>query len=674
MSAAADRQEGVDGPSKDTSEADSLLGLYQEMLRIRRFEDRASDLFQDGVILGTAHSCVGQEAVAVGVASVLEPRDYVVGHHRSHGHVIAKGGDLHAMMAELLGRRTGYCRGLGGSMHIADLNLNILGCNGIVGAPMPIGCGAALASQVQGSDRVAVVFFGDGAANQGASHEALNLAATWRLPVVFVCENNQFALSVDWRASRAVEDIAPRAEGYGMPWEIVDGNDVLAVAKVTQVYVDAARRGEGPAFIEAKTYRRMQHSMRMNLPDTRDPDLVREWEARDPIPRFARSLVERGVDEDALSRVASAVEAEVEDAIQRSLADPAAAEEDMCAAAYVPHEASYPEPQMGTRALTYMQAINEALAQEMERDPSVILLGEDIGAVGGLFRATEGLYEKFGPARVRDTPISESGFIGAGIGAALAGLRPVVELQFFDFCAVAMDQITNQAAKLRFMMGGSPRIPLVIRGASGPGLRLGAQHSQSLEAWFCHTPGLVVVMPSNPSDAKGLLTAAIRDDNPVIFLEPKQLFFAQAEPVPEEPYAIPLGSASVARPGDDVTIVAIGGAVPLAMRAAALFDREGVDVEVVDPRTLFPLDLDTILASVAKTNRLVIAHEATLFCGIGAEVAAAVGAQAFWDLDRPIVRVGAAHTPIPYQKDLEAAVVPGADDIVSAVRTLLERS
>ncbi len=455
---------------------------------------------------------------------------------------------------------------------------------------MPIGCGAALASQIQGSGRVAVVFFGDGAANQGASHEALNLAATWGLPVVFVCENNQFALSVGWRASRAVEDIAPRASGYGIPWEIVDGNDVLAVADVARVYVDAARRGAGPAFIEAKTYRRMNHSMRTNLPDTRDPDLVRKWEARDPIPRFAGFLVEHGVEEHVLSDVANTVEAEVEGAVRMSLADPPAVEEDMQAAVYIAHAPSYPEPQEGSRALTFMQAINEALAQEMEREESVILMGEDIGSVGGLFRATEELYERFGPTRVRDTPISETGFVGAAIGAALAGLRPVVELQFFDFCAVAMDQITNQAAKLRFMTGGSPRIPLVIRGASGPGLRLGAQHSQSLEAWFCHTPGLVVVMPSSPYDAKGLLTAAIRDDNPVIFLEPKQLFFAQAEPVPEEPYAIPLGTARVVRPGEDVTIVAIGGAVPLALRAASQLEQEGVSAEVVDPRTLFPLD------------------------------------------------------------------------------------
>ena len=641
------------------------------MLRIRRFEERAAELFTAGEILGTAHSCVGQEAVAVGVGAVLRPDDYVVGHHRSHGHVIAKGGDLHAMMAELLGRRTGYCRGLGGSMHIADLSLNILGCNGIVGAPLPIGVGAALSSRLRRSGQVAVVFFGDGGANQGAAHEAMNLAATWELPVVFVCENNQFALSVGWRDGRAVEDIAVRAAGYGMPGEIVDGNDILAVEETAGRHVEAARRGEGPSLIEAKTFRRMAHSMRANLPDTRDQELVQAWEARDPVPRFEALLVELGeLDAAAIETVQAEVEDEVEAAIARALADELADPADMDVAVYERHAPTYPSPAAGERALTFTQAVREALWQEMETDESVFVMGEDVGKVGGVFRATEGMQERFGPERVRDTPISECGFVGAGVGAALTGMRPVVELQFSDFVTVAMDQLANQAAKLRFMMGGTPRIPLVVRGASGGGVRLAAQHSQSLEALFCHLPGLVVVMPSNPADAKGLLAASIRDDNPVIFLEQKQLFFAEAELVPEERYAIPLGRAAVVREGSDVTVVATGAMVPLALRAAGQLEREGTNVEVIDPRTLYPLDLESILASVARTNRVVVAHEAVSFCGLGAEIAASIAQHGFWDLDAPPVRVGAPHRPIPYQKDLELQTIPGAAEIVAAVRSL----
>ena len=297
-------------------------------------------------------------------------------------------------------------------------------------------------------------------------------------------------------------------------------------------------------------------------------------------------------------------------------------------------------------------------------------MGEDVGRVGGLFRATEGLYERFGAARIRDTPLTESGFVGCGIGAALTGLRPVVELQFSDFAGVAFDQIMNQAAKLRFMMGGAPSIPLVLRMVSGGGIRLGAQHSQSLEALFAHLPGLVVVMPSSPFDAKGLLAAAIQGDNPVVFLEQKQLFFAEPEPVPAERYGIELGVGRVVREGSDVTVVALGALVPQAVRAARELESEGVSVEVVDPRTLAPLDTGLIAASVAKTGKLVVAHEATRFCGFGSEIAAHVAEECFWDLDAPVVRVGAPSHPIPYHKDLEAATLPGTAEISAAVRSL----
>ena len=271
-----------------------LLEQYRLMLLIRAFEDRAAELFKEGVIVGTAHSCVGQEAIAVGAAGVMRKGDYLVGHHRSHGHLIAAGADIRRMMAEMFGRRTGYCKGLGGSMHIADLSLDILGCNGIVAAGLPHACGAALTAKLRSTGQAAVAFFGDGAAGQGSAHEAMNLAATWKLPVVFVCENNQFALSADWRTLRAVADLAGRAAGYGMPGEVVDGNDVLAVEDAVARALELARAGGGPSFLELKTFRRMQHSMRANLPDVRDPAVLEEWEPKDPLPRFERLLRDRG--------------------------------------------------------------------------------------------------------------------------------------------------------------------------------------------------------------------------------------------------------------------------------------------------------------------------------------------------------------------------------------------
>ena len=473
------------------------------------------------------------------------------------------------MMAEMFGKRSGYCKGLGGSMHIADLSLDILGCNGIVGAGIPHACGAALSAQLRGTSQVVLAFFGDGAAGQGAVHEGMNLAATWRLPVVFICENNQFALSADWRTQRAVEDLADRAPGYGMPGEVVDGNDVFAVEDAVARATDRARAGEGPTFLEMKTFRRMQHSMRANLPDVRDPAVVEEWEPKDPLPRFEIALRERGeLDEAQAVAIRREVEAEVDTAVETALGDEDASPDDLLPSVYAPHVQYPTPPEPGTRPLGFVAAIREALDLELAADPEVIVLGEDVGRVGGLFRATEGLYERYGDARVRDTPLSESGFVGCGIGAALTGLRPVVELQFSDFAGVAFDQIMNQAAKLRFMMGGTPRIPLVLRMVSGGGVRLGAQHSQSLEALFAHLPGLVVVMPSNPFDAKGLLSASIRDDNPVVFLEQKLLFFGDEIPVPEERYAVELGQARIVRQGADVTVIALGAMVPHSVRAA----------------------------------------------------------------------------------------------------------
>src|SRR3954469_17876172 len=286
-----------------------LVEQYRLMLLIRVFEERAAELFQQGVIVGTAHSCVGQEAIAVGAASAMRDTDYLVGHHRSHGHLIAAGADLRRMMAEMFGKRSGYCRGLGGSMHIADLSLDILGCNGIVGAGIPHACGAALTAKLRGTGQAVVAYFGDGAAGQGSVHEGMNLAATWSLPVVFICENNQFALSADWRTQRAVEDIADRAAGYGMPGEIVDGNDVAAVEEAVARALARARAGDGPSLLELKTFRRMQHSMRANLPDVRDQALVAEWEARDPMPRLAAEL---DLDDEALAEVDEDVGAEVE--------------------------------------------------------------------------------------------------------------------------------------------------------------------------------------------------------------------------------------------------------------------------------------------------------------------------------------------------------------------------
>jgi 2-oxoisovalerate dehydrogenase E1 component len=646
---------------------EQLEEIYTTMRRIRSFEERTATLFAEGLVKGTAHSYIGEEAIASAVGAILRPDDYMASNHRGHGHCIAKGADLQRMMAELMGRDTGFCRGLGGSMHIADLKLNILGANGIVGAAMPLSTGTALAAKLRGTDQVVVAFFGDGGSNQGVFHESLNLAAVWKLPVLFICENNQYALSTSYKRTTSARQISDRAVGYGIPGVTIDGNDAIEVYHVVSEAVARARAGEGPTLIEALTYRWGQHSLRGNLPDPRPKKELDSWIARDPI-----KLVQRELGRDKrLAEIDAAVEAEIDAAIAFGKASPEPTVATMEAAVYAPRIAFVEPAAKGERELSFTEALNEALAQEMDRDDSVFVMGEDVGATGGIFTVTKGLMDKFGEARVRDTPISEATFVGCGVGAAIAGMRPVVEIQIFDFVALTMDMLVNQAAKFRYMLGGGPTVPLVVRGPQGGGIRMAAQHSQSLEAWFTHVPGLVVVAPSTPYDAKGLLVASIREDNPVIFLENKLAYVGAGGMVPEELYAIPIGKADVKRVGADVTVLATMAMVPRALSAATQLEREGIDVEVVDPRTLRPLDTETILASVRKTNRLVIAHEAWTIGGFGAEVAAMVVEKAFDYLDAPIVRVGARDVPMPYNDALELEVIPSVERIAKAIRGVM---
>ncbi|MFQ5955712.1 MAG: pyruvate dehydrogenase complex E1 component subunit beta, partial [Kiloniellales bacterium] len=655
----------MDAPADNLQvEPQVLESMYQTMRRIRAFEERTKELFEEGLVKGTAHSYIGEEAIAAAVCANLRDDDYIGSYHRGHGHCIAKGAKLDRMMAELMGRDTGYCRGLGGSMHIADLDLSILGANGIVGGSIPLATGAALAVKLRGTDQVTVAFFGDGAANQGVFHEALNLAAVWKLPIIFVCENNQYALSTSFRKTTAVDQVSVRAAAYGIPGVTVDGNDAVEVFLVVREAVERARANEGPALIEAMTYRWGQHSMRANIRDPRSKEEFESWIARDPIKRLEKRLLgAKSLPRKRIKEIGGAAESEVEAAIRFGKESPAPDIEVMEGAVYAPH-VHFTEPgPVGDRELSYVEALNEALHQEMGRDPEVIVMGEDVAETGGIFGVTKGLIEAFGADRVRDTPISEATFVGCGVGAAIAGLRPVVEIQIFDFVTLTMDMLVNQAAKFRYMLGGKPTVPLVVRGPQGGGIRLAAQHSQSLEAWFTHVPGLVVIAPSTPYDAKGLLISAIRDDNPVIFLEQKLLYLEPGGPVPEEPYAIPIGKADVKREGSDVTVVATSAMVPRALAAATQLQRDGISLEVVDPRTLRPLDEETLLASVRKTNRLIIVHEGWKRGGFGAEVSATVIENAFDYLDAPIVRLGAPDAPMPYNDELERAAIPSQERI-----------
>jgi pyruvate dehydrogenase E1 component alpha subunit len=660
-----------------------LIDWLYQMLLIRAFEETVEQLYAAGKMHGTMHLYIGQEAVAVGAIAALRPDDYITSTHRGHGHAIAKGQDLRAMLAELLGKETGVCRGRGGSMHLADLERGNLGANGIVAGGIPIAVGAGLSIRMQGQDRVVLCFFGDGAANHGNFHEGLNMAAIWRLPVVFLCENNQYAMSMAVRRAMAVPRVADRAVAYGIPGETVDGMDVVAVYRAVRAAVERARRGEGPTLIEAITYRYRGHS-KSDRQVYRTKDEVQAWMARDPIARLREALIARGwLSEAEAAALEERAREAVAEALRAAEGDPEPEVAQLTEGVYA-EDPLFPlrwirqafgsevpvEPPAGTRELSYAEALREAMAQAMAADERVFLMGEDIGVYGGAFGVTQGLIERFGPERVRDTPISENTIVGAGVGAALTGMRPIVEMQFMDFVTLAMEQTVLQAAKVRYMFGGKARVPLVLRLPGGSGTGAAAQHSESLEAWFVHVPGLKVVAPATPYDAKGLLLAALADDNPVIFVEHKLLYRTRG-PVPEEPYLVPLGKAAVRRPGRHLTIVAYSIAVLRALEAAERLAAEGIEAEVIDLRTLKPYDAETVIASVKKTGKLLIVHEAPLLGGFGGELAAAVAqSEAFAYLEAPIVRLGGADVPIPYHPRLERAAVPQVEDIVEAARRL----
>ncbi len=659
-------------PQTNRLSPEDNLGLLTQMLRIRQFEIRAKELFLKGVIKGTAHSSVGQEAIAAGACRALEAEDFLLTHHRGHGHTIAKGADIGRMFAELMGKAEGYCRGVGGSMHIADFDLNILGANGIIGAGMGIGTGAALAAKLRNTGAVGIAFFGDGASNEGIFHEAMNLAAIWKLPLIFFCENNQYGLTTPTETVTAGPGIAARGNAYGIPNLRIDGNTPVAVFDAVEKAALRARAGDGPSLIEAMTYRWDDHSMRANLDSYRTADEEAGWRAEDPIARQRESL---GLDDAAFDRLKGDVAAEIEAAIGWASGLGELSPDGVMDMVKSPQPSlSLVEPPSGDRAITYKQAINEAFHQEMARDDSVILMGEDVARIGGIFGVTTGLLDAFGPERVRDVPIAEGVLATCGVGAAMQGLRPIIEIQLFDFVTLMMDAIVNQAAKARFMLGGKTRVPIVFRGPQGAGIRLAAQHTQSLEMFFANVPGLEIYAPSNAYDAKGLMATAIRSDNPVVFLEHKLMYLGSEYAVPEEPYTIAPGRARVVREGSDATLVATLSMVDRAVQAAERLAKKGISVEVIDPRTIKPLDMETIVASVRKTNRAVVVHEAPLFGGIGGEIAASIMEQAFDWLDAPVARVGAPEMPVPYNDNLERAYMPDARDIAAAIETVCYRS
>ncbi|WP_420453932.1 alpha-ketoacid dehydrogenase subunit alpha/beta [Rubrivirga sp.] len=653
---------------RHASEAEPVA-RYRALRLPRAVEDKMLRLIRQNR-LSKWFSGYGQEAIAVGCALALQDRDWLLPMHRNLGVWTTRGVPLRPLFCQLMGREGGFTKGRDRTFHVGLPEHRIVGMISHLAAMLPVADGLGLASRLRGEDAVAVAFTGEGATREGDFHEALNLAAVWSLPVVFVVENNGYGLSTPTADALPVQDIADAAAGYGMPGVVVDGNDLDAVIATIRQAAARARAGEGPTLVEMKTFRVRGHeeaSGTAYVPDA----LIAEWTAKDPVDRYRQRLVEAGVDKAELDRIDAEVEAEVEAVAEWALTQPEVTSTEAAEHAdlFAPARPA-PSPSTGPVEddVRFIDALSAGLADAFEADDTTVLMGQDVAEYGGVFKVTAGFLDWFGADRIRNTPIIESGALGCALGLALDGFRPVVEMQYADFITCGFNQIANNLATTHYRWGAP--VPVTIRAPFGGGIGAGPFHSQSPEAWFCHVPGLKVVVPATPADAKGLVRSAIEDDNPVLVFEHKALYRSLRGPVPAGEHRVEIGRATVARPGTDLTVVTWGVGVQWALGLADDL-AESASVEVVDLRTLVPWDREAVLASVQKTHRLLVLHEASRTGGFGAEVAAEVAEAAFSDLDAPPVRIGGADLPIAFSKAIESEIYSAKARLASAAASVL---
>jgi 2-oxoisovalerate dehydrogenase E1 component len=718
------------------------VAILEDMLVIRELEEMivklrsgAYEPIRDFNYRGPTHVSVGQEGTAAGACCALKLPDNITSTHRGHGESLAKGtvairqmtGEqllrrvpnckstkhedlidaaleehVYRTICELFGKDDGYCRGRGGSMHIADFSVGHLGANAIVGGGVPIATGAALANRYLERGNVVCCFAGDGAYANGVVLESLNFAAQsqftnhyadghkFGLPMIFLVCNNHYGMThrTDDEVM-GVDRMARRPAGFAdnnMHSEIVNGMNVLAVRDAVLRATELCREGKGPVFLDVDCYRYWGHSLSDPRIEYRTKEEEAAWKAIDPIETYKKELfdaqildakgiqaVERRVADrnaSAAKRAVAAADPDAKDVLKFMYTDTKC---ETVPAEFAKVELFGPLPEIKRVGgeLTYKDALKEALVEEMARDKRVVFYGEDVADYGGAFKVTKGLLEAFGRERVFNTPISEACICGTGCGAAMNGLRPVVELMYFDFALMSSDQISNQAAKWHYMSGAQTEVPLVIRASAGAGKGYGGQHSQTLESVFCHIPGLYVVYPATPADAKGMLKSAIRDNNPILFVE-SQALYGMKGPVPEGEYLVPLGVADVKREGSDITLVSWGPLVHDCLKAAEKLKAEkNVEADVIDLRSLVPLDIETVLRSVQKTGRCVVASQAIQIGSYTGEIASTIQDLAFDYLDAPVKRVGAKNGIAPQSHILEAAFLPNVDDILAAANAIL---
>ena len=633
-----------------------LLQLYKDLLFPRMIEEKMLVLLRQGKI-SKWFSGIGQEAIAVGITSALEEEDYILPLHRNLGVFTTRGLPLNRLIAQWQGKANGYTQGRDRSFHFADLEKKIIGMVSHLGAMLPVADGLALAAQIDKKNAIAVPFIGDGGTSEGDVHEAINVAATWGLPVLFVIENNGYGLSTPISEQFKNPKLSERAEGYGIKGYTIDGNNVLEVYHVVKALRKQILESGQPIILECNTFRMRGHeeaSGTKYIPQ----EYFEEWKEKDPVQNFHSFLLKEGViSAFNLPVILESLKNEIIQSVDEAFngAEVSVSYEKELGEVFAGGLTEWVSPNgQGNKEMRFVDAIQDSLRSSMERFPELVLMGQDIAEYGGVFKITEGFVDRFGKERVRNTPLCESAIIGAGMGLSLGGKRAMVEMQFADFVSCGFNQIVNNLAKTYYRWGHAPNV--VVRMPTGGSMGAGPFHSQSIESWFTHVPGLKVVFPSNPRDAKGLLNTAIADPNPVIYFEHKALYRSESGEVPVEYYQLPFGKAKLIQEGEDVTIITYG----LGVKWALAVSKELKDhpIEILDLRTLIPWDQEAVKKSVEKCGKCVVLYEATATSAFGAEIAAFIAEECFQYLDGPVVRLGSLDTPVPFNKALEAQFLP----------------
>jgi 2-oxoisovalerate dehydrogenase E1 component len=638
---------------------ETLVSFYRSLLLPRMIEEKMLVLLRQGKI-SKWFSGIGQEAISVGATLALEPNEWVMPLHRNLGVFTTRNMPLSTLFKQWQGSKDGYSKGRERSFHFGSRAHYICGMISHLGPQLAIACGTALSHQLRSEQKVSIAFSGDGGTSEGDFHEAMNTASVWNLPVIFIIENNGYGLSTPVAEQYPCAQLVDKAKGYGMEGVQIDGNNLLTVYHTIAGVREYCIQHQRPYFIECITFRMRGHEEASGTKYV-PKELFDLWEKKDPVKNLEQYLVLEGVltysqIEAIKASTKEHIESELTQGFQGITPIPDAALE--LADVYAP---SLEEtiPVIDNRGLGYsagevpekrlIDAIKEGLEQAMEQESNLILMGQDIAEYGGAFKITEGFVQKFGKARVRNTPLCESAIVGTALGLSLEGHKSMMEMQFADFVTVGFNQIVNNLAKIHYRWG--QKADVVIRMPTGGGVGAGPFHSQSNEAWFTHVPGLKVVYPSSPLDAKGLLIAALRDPNPVLYFEHKALYRSVSGPVPAHYYSIPIGQARHVRSGDDLSIITYGAGVHWAEDYAA--EHPEISIDILDLRTLLPLDYEAIRAAVKRTGKVLILHEDTLIGGLGGEISAWIVEHCFTDLDAPVMRCASLDTPVPFNPILE---------------------